>query len=88
MAGGLTIQDADSLLNIAKQQYIFDYCFKQNLKHPNCTFNEKRWIKDLSAMFTDDLFVMDKSTMEKIGTMLAPETLDKYFIFNQTKNYI
>lgn len=78
----LNIQDIDNLLNIAKQQYIFDYCFKQNPKHANCTFNEKKWIEDLSAMFTDDLFVMNKSTIEKIGTMLAPETLDKYFIFN------
>ena len=75
----LNIQDVDNLLNIAKQQYIFDYCFKQNLKHPNCTFNEKRWIKDVSSMLTDDSFVMDKSTVEKI---VAPETLDKYFIFN------
>ena len=30
-------------------------------------------------MLTDDSFVMDKSTVEKI---VAPETLDKYFIFN------
>ena len=78
----LNIQDVDNLLNTAKQQYIFDYCFKQNPKHLNCSFNEKKWIKDLSAMFTDDLFVMNKNTIEKIGTMLAPETLDKYYIFN------
>ena len=80
--GNLSIQDVDNLLGIAKQQYIFDYCFKQNSKHLNCSFNEKRWIEDLSAMFTDDLFVMNKSTIEKISTMLAPETLDKYYIFN------
>lgn len=78
----LSVQDVDNLLSIAKQQYIFDYCFKQNPKHLNCSFNEKRWIEDLSAMFTDDLFVINKSTLEKIGTMLAPETLDKYYIFN------
>lgn len=75
----LNIQDVDNLLNIAKQQYIFDYCFKQNWKHVNCTFNEKRWIKDVSSLFADDSFVMDKNTLEKI---IAPETLDKYYIFN------
>ncbi len=82
MASGLSIQDADSLLNIAKQQYIFDYCFKQNPRHLNCTFNEAKWLEDLSAMFNDELFVMNKSTVEKIGVMLSPETLDKYFLFN------